>query len=497
MLEKVNLKKIMMKEEYKAIAGQLKPRLSALQQQMKEAKVPVIILFEGWSAAGKGSKISDVILNLDPRGFKVYSTVDPDETEARHPFLWRFWQKLPIAGEFSIFDRSWYQEVSTARLENALPKKELARRIEEINHFERTLTDNGYLIIKFFLHISQKEQKKRLSALEESKATRWRVTKTDWKRNRRYDDLYQIYDEMLEQTDTPCAPWHVIASEDRNVAMADIYQTLVKEIGRAIAQRPERDAQAAAYQGGIPASRFPLVETPKLCDIDLNRTLEPTTYKEELKKCQAKLKKLHGLLYKEQIPVIVAYEGWDAAGKGGNIKRVAAALDPRGYEVVPIAAPSKEELGRHFLWRFWTRLPKRGHITIFDRTWYGRVMVERVEGFCTPADWARAYDEINEFEKELTDWGAVIVKFWLQIDKDEQLRRFEDRQNTPEKRWKITDEDWRNREKWDQHEAAVNDMLQFTSTDFAPWTVVESNDKKFARIKALQTLIAAIENRLK
>ena len=251
MLEKVNLKKIMMKEEYKAIAGQLKPRLSALQQQMKEAKVPVIILFEGWSAAGKGSKISDVILNLDPRGFKVYSTVDPDETEARHPFLWRFWQKLPIAGEFSIFDRSWYQEVSTARLENALPKKELARRIEEINHFERTLTDNGYLIIKFFLHISQKEQKKRLSALEESKATRWRVTKTDWKRNRRYDDLYQIYDEMLEQTDTPCAPWRVIASEDRNVAMADIYQTLVKEIGRAIAQRlPGRHPRQPLSIGG-------------------------------------------------------------------------------------------------------------------------------------------------------------------------------------------------------------------------------------------------------
>ena len=246
----------------------------------------------------------------------------------------------------------------------------------------------------------------------------------------------------------------------------------------------------------ILSPKFTLVEMPKLQDIDLNRTLSEETYKEQLKKQQAKLSVLHNKIYKKRIPVIVAYEGWDAAGKGGNIRRVAAALDPRGYEAIPIAAPTKDELAHHYLWRFWTRLPKTGHIAIFDRTWYGRVMVERLEGFCTSEEWHRAYQEINEFEKELYDWGAVIVKFWLHIDQDEQLRRFTERQNTPEKQWKITEEDWRNREKWPQYEVAVNDMLRYTSTDFAPWNIIESNDKKFARIKALRTLIHAIELRL-
>ena len=235
---------------------------------------------------------------------------------------------------------------------------------------------------------------------------------------------------------------------------------------------------------------------PRLADVDLDREVTEEEYRRLLKKKQARLRELHNEIYQRKIPVIVCYEGWDAAGKGGNIKRVAAALDPRGYEAIPIASPSPEELAHHYLWRFWRRLPKTGHVAIFDRTWYGRVMVERLEGFCTEDDWHRAFTEINEFEKELHDWGAIIVKFWVHIDKDEQLRRFTDRQNTPSKQWKITDEDWRNRAKWDQYEVAVDDMLQLTSTDFAPWTIIESNDKKFARLKALTTLIDAIENRI-
>ena len=238
---------------------------------------------------------------------------------------------------------------------------------------------------------------------------------------------------------------------------------------------------------------FPLVSMPKLADVTLDdKTLTEEAYKKELDRLQAELLELHYRLYRKKIPVVIAYEGWDAAGKGGNIKRIAGALDPRGYEVHPIASPEPHDKARHFLWRFWTRLPKTGHIAIFDRTWYGRVMVERLEGFCSENDWQRAYNEINEFERELTDWGAVVIKFWVQIDKQTQLERFTERQNTPEKQWKITDEDWRNREKWDLYEAAVNEMLQKTSTAFAPWHILESNDKKYARIKALKIVTEEI-----
>ena len=234
----------------------------------------------------------------------------------------------------------------------------------------------------------------------------------------------------------------------------------------------------------------------RLSEVELDKEISEEEYKKELRHLQKKLNALHYRLYRKKIPVVIAYEGWDAAGKGGNIKRIAGALDPRGYEVHPIASPEPHEKARHYLWRFWTRLPKTGHIAIFDRTWYGRVMVERLEGFCSTNDWQRAYNEINEFEKELSQWGAVIIKFWVQIDKDTQLERFTERQNTPEKQWKITDEDWRNRDKWDQYEDAVNEMLQKTSTEYAPWHILESVDKKYARIKALKIVIEELEKAL-
>ena len=496
MLEKVDLKKMMMKEEYKQVAEGLKARLSVLQQSIKANKLPVIILFEGWGASGKGSRIADMILNLDPRYFKVTSFIEADSAERRKPLLWRYWEKIPAQGQIAVFDRSWYQDISVAKLEQDVDDGEIARRTESIKTFERQLADDGCLIIKFFLHISKKDQKQRFENLLSSKNTAWQVTDRDLKRNKHYDEYYEVLDQMLTNTNTDYAPWHVISSHDKNSCMADIYTILVSSIEKAIAQKREEYKPLPPESPVILSPKFTLVEMPKLQDIDLNRTLSEETYKEQLKKQQAKLSVLHNKIYKKRIPVIVAYEGWDAAGKGGNIRRVAAALDPRGYEAIPIAAPTKDELAHHYLWRFWTRLPKTGHIAIFDRTWYGRVMVERLEGFCASEEWHRAYQEINEFEKELYDWGAVIVKFWLHIDQDEQLRRFTERQNTPEKQWKITEEDWRNREKWPQYEVAVNDMLRYTSTDFAPWNIIESNDKKFARIKALRTLIHAIELRL-
>lgn len=494
MLEKVNLKKTMIKEEYKPEVRPLKERLTVLQQTLKEKKLPVIILFDGWGASGKGRIISQLIMNLDPRNFTVYTNPPATPEDRRRHFLWRYWNELPAKGEISVLDRSWYQECSVAAVEEGLSGREVASRIDSINIFERQLCDDGMLVIKFFLHIGKKEQKKRLEDLESSSITSWRVTPLDWKRNKHYDQYYKAFDRGLEQTNTSWAPWHVVGVHDFNDAMATIYHVVVESIEEKLAQMEQR--QPVTQWPEDLSGGFQLVDTPKLEEIRLNKSVEPDRYKELLEKQQAKLSQLHNKIYRSRVPVIVVYEGWDAAGKGGNIKRVSAALDPRGYEVIPIAAPSKEELNHHYLWRFWKQLPKDGHVAIFDRSWYGRVMVERLEGFCTPEEWHRAYREMNEFEKELYDWGAVIVKFWLQIDQDEQLKRFTLRQNTPEKQWKITEEDWRNREKWPQYEEAVNDMLRYTSTDFAPWTIIESNDKKFARIKAISTLISAIEDRL-
>lgn len=497
MLEKVNLKRVMIKEEYKQEAALLEERLGLLQQRVKQNKLSVLILFDGWGAAGKGSLISKLILNFDPRGFRVQSFVAADQAEQRRPLLWRYWNHIPAQGEIAVFDRSWYQDITTAQLESSLSKSELKRRIQSIKTMERQLSDDGTLLLKFFLHIDQKEQKKRFEKLEDNKNTAWRVTAQDWKRNKHYDEYYRVFDQVLTETNTDYAPWHIVGGHDRYSAVIDIYRTVADEIEAAIEQRVEKLAHPVVLPPQIASPEgFDLVSVPKLSQISLSKQIEPERYKEELKDAQDTLKKLHNKLYRKKIPVVIAYEGWDAAGKGGNIKRVAAALDPRGYEVIPIAAPDKNELAHHYLWRFWNRLPKTGHVAIFDRTWYGRVMVERIEGFCTDEAWHRAYREINEFEKELSDWGAVIVKFWIHIDSEEQLRRFNERQNTPSKQWKITEEDWRNRDKWDQYENAVNDMLQYTSTDFAPWHIIESQDKKFARVKALRVLISAIEDRL-
>ena len=478
--------------DYKERAKELREQLSVLQLKMKEKSLPAIIVFEGWGASGKGTLIADTIKMLDPRFFKVVSTVEATEAEKRYPRMKRYFENIPEYGKLSVMDRSWYRELAAARLEEGISGKEYARRTESVKTFERQLTDDGYVIIKIFLHISKEEQKKRYDKLSESGSTSWRVTAKDIKQNKHYDEYFDAFEDMLSKTNTDNAPWYVIDATDKQYARYALFELMTTRLSQALEKEcicpPEEDT----------AKLFPMKKTPKLSQVVLTgKTVEQEEYAAKLKELQKELAKLHGKLYKKKIPVIIAFEGWDAAGKGGAIKRVGSALDPRGYEAVPVAAPSAAEKARHYLWRFWTKLPKDGHITIFDRTWYGRVMVERLEGF-TPAErCAMAYKEINEFERELSDCGVIILKFWMQIDKDEQLRRFTDRMNTPEKRWKITDEDWRNREKWDLYEAAIDEMIQKTSTDFAPWTIVEGNDKKYARLKVLETVIERIKAELK
>ena len=467
-------------------------RLPVLQQRIKKSAIPVIIIFEGWGASGKGAIIGSLISELDPRGFKVYTTVAPSTDELRFPLIRRFWTKIPEYGRLSIFDRSWYRDVSISAVEDGISNTQIERRFDDIVNIERQLTDDGYVLLKFFLDISKKEQRSRFEKLETNRATSWRVTKDDWKHHRMYAQYKRAFEEMIKRTDRNYAPWIKINAKKRKKACYDIFTCVESALEDAL--RREKASFSPFIKTDDSIKPLP---TKGLSDYNPAVRFDNDEYKPALKRAQHRLFELHNVLYRRQIPLIIVYEGWDAAGKGGNIKRMTDGLDPRGYEVIPVAAPTSPELYRHYLFRFWSSLPKSGHIAIYDRSWYGRVMVERIEKFCGEAQWKRAFDEINHFELSLSNWGAVIIKFWLHIDRDEQLFRFNERMNNEEKRWKITDEDWRNREKWELYEEAVDDMLIHTNTENAPWVVIESNDKKHARVKAINNVIKRIESVLK
>lgn len=476
----------------------LAPKFAALQREARAKGLPVMIVFEGWGASGKGTMISRLIQPLDPRGFKVFTIQAENEEEHMHPFLWRFWTKTPAKGRMHIFDRSWYRRVITEQMDAPMDQKRLDAAYHQILSFEEQLSADGTLIIKFFLHISADEQEKRLKKLERSSETKWRVTKADWKHFKQYKAYLPMYDHMLEQTDMSWAPWHVIEATDREYAAVKVMTIVAGMIEGRLNEENAKESRshlAERAQEELPGTEETMCTTV-LDGVDVSLTMTKEDYKKRLSVLQKELTRLQNEMYLKRIPVVVALEGWDAAGKGGAIKRLTEPLDPRGYEVVPTAAPNDIEKAHHYLWRFWRAMPKDGHMTIFDRTWYGRVMVERIEGFCSQAEWRRAYREINQMEQNLTDHGVIVLKFWLQIDKDEQERRFNERMEDPEKQWKITDEDWRNREKWDAYVKAVDEMILRTSTTYAPWTIVEADSKYYARIKILETVVWALKNRI-
>ena len=494
MLEKIDLSKKVDKKTYRRVMDEAEEKLGLLQRECKDAGIPVILVFEGMGAAGKGVQINRLIQALDPRGFDVYACDRPTEDEQMRPFLWRYWTKTPAKGRIAVFDRSWYRSVQVDRFDGLTPEDKLGDAYQDILSFEKQLCDDGTVIMKFFLYIDKDEQKRRFKKLEGSKETSWRVTDEDWNRNKDFGRYLKMNEEMLEKTDTDYAPWVIIEAVDKDYAALKIASTVMDRLEYELEHsRPEEEKTAQGQEAKI-RERF---KNGVLSGIDLSKSLTEEEYKTRLKKLQKRLAELHSELYRLRIPVVIGFEGWDAGGKGGAIKRLTSNLDPRGYRVNPTAAPNDIEKVHHYLWRFWNNVPKAGHIAVFDRTWYGRVMVERIEGFCSEAQWRRAYQEINEMESHMANAGAVVLKFWLHIDKDESERRFKERQANPAKQWKITDEDWRNREKWDQYEEAVNEMLIRTSTTYAPWIVVEGNDKRYARVKVLQTVVDALEKKIK
>jgi len=489
MLDKVSAKLKLEKSVYNEQIDTLSLRIGEAQRRCREENIPVIILFEGWSASGKGSRISSLIRSLDPRGFEVFTIQRPTEDEGLRPYMWRFWQHTPGKGRIHVFDRSWYRALMRGHDKHEIA---LAHPVSDILSFEKTLADSGVVIIKLFLHVSMKEQRKRLKALADSPETAWRIDGEDWAQNCRYDETLKRYSKMLEKSNHDIAKWTVVEANDSRYADVKVYQTVLDAMEKAL--NAKSDVNAAVLEKiPVPEGTNPSA----LSTVNLNRSLSREEYTKRMKTSQNELSRFHNEMYLHRVPMAIVFEGWDAAGKGGAIKRLVSPLDPRGYKVAPYGAPNDIENAHHYLWRFWNEVPKAGHLTVYDRSWYGRVMVERVEGFCTEVEWKRAFSEINAFEKQLVDSGILLMKFWLHIDLEEQLKRFEFRTATPEKQWKITDEDWRNRDKWDQYLEAVNEMLFRTSTEYAPWTIVESVDKLYSRVKVIETVRDCLECGLK
>lgn len=501
MLEQIDLTKKLSKKEYRKLIGDLNSKLSFLQRECKDLKKPIVILFEGLGASGKGTMIRSLIGPLDPRGFQVYATGKESEEEQMRPFLWRFWKNMPAKGVISIFDRGWYRRVLIDRFDKKTSPAQLEYAYDEISSFEKQITDGGTVLFKFFLYISKKEQKKRFNKLLADKKTAWRVTKDDRKRNEHYEEYEVMVEEMLEKTDTVYAPWNVIEAMNREFAAVKILSVVADKLEDVVSQQKKEkngsvDTASDAVDQKDSFSGIKL-QSSSLDRADLTLSLTKDEYNIRLSELQNKISDLHNQLYRKRIPAIIVFEGWDAGGKGGAIKRLTEEMDPRGYAVYPTAAPNDIERAHHYLWRFWNTFPKAGHISIYDRSWYGRVMVERIEGFCSEGEWKRAYKEINDMERQCANYGAVILKFWLHINREEQKKRFDERKENPKKQWKITEEDWRNRSKWELYEKAVNEMLLKTSTLYAPWIIVEGNSKYYARVKVLETVVNALEDKIR
>ena len=491
-LEKLDLTKTADAETYQKDLAHLKERLGVLQRTLRDQKIPVIILIEGWNASGITMTVHEIIQSLDPRGFTLHAIERPTDEERGHPFFWRFWLRTPPRGRIALFARSWYSRAITEEMQKPSWEKSLKGRAARINNFERQLADDGTVILKFFLHITKEEQKRRLEERERNPLTAWLVTPSIWNVHNHYDDSLPVIDGFVERTDTEYAPWTLVEAMDRNHAILRVYSTIVRTLEkRSEAVREGRPRKGK--QKDLPKPARTGVHRKTSADAEFTKE----ECQEQLSTLQIEMLEIHYLLFKRKIPLIIAYEGWDAAGKGGNITRLTRFMNPLGYYVVPIAAPTAHEKEYHYLRRFIKHFPKGGDIAIFDRSWYGRVLVERVEKFASEPEWQRAYGEINEMEEDfLVSTGGGIVKFWLEISQEEQLRRFQQRATDPLKVYKITDEDWRNREKWDKYDDAVDEMLARTSTEIAPWTIIESDNKWFARVKALKTVIATAEKLL-
>jgi len=493
MFDSANLDHKISKPVYAREEPKLREGLLNAQYDLKlNGRFPVLILIAGVEGAGKGETVNLLNEWMDPRHIHSHAFHMATDEERERPAMWRFWRALPPKGTIGIFFGAWHTQPILQRVYGDIGKGEFSRGIDEILRFERMLCDEGVLLLKYWFHLSKKQQRKRLKALERDPETAWRVTDIEWKYFKMYDRFVKVCDPFLRRTSTGEAPWIVVPGADRRYRSLAVGRHLLAAMRERLKQKPVK---------ALPDRNPPLLSTPDKLNViralQLDQPMTREQYRKERDKLQGRLNLLSRDPAFRDIAVVAVFEGNDAAGKGGAIRRITQALDAHRYFNVSVAAPTEEERAQPYLWRFWRHVPQHGRIVIFDRSWYGRVLVERVEGFCSEPDWMRAYGEIADFEQQLVRSGVVLVKFWLAIGKEEQLKRFKLREKVAFKRFKITEEDWRNRKKWDQYEQVVCDMVDRTSSIDAPWTLVEANNKYHARTKVLRTLADALERVLK
>jgi len=496
MFEAAELGQTLSKADYDAGLAKLRPALLEAHFALKDTKVPVIVIVSGADGAGKGEVVHRLNEWLDPRGVDTQAFWQSSDEERERPRYWRFWRALPARGRIGILFGSWYSEPIIRRVYGEIKTSKLDTEMDRIAFFEKLLADDGAVIVKLWFHLSKKAQRRRLKDLASNPKTRSRVLPSDWKHFKLYDKFTEVSERALRRTDAGHAPWHLIEAADRRYRELTAGQILLQAIQAKLAGLQKAKTAAAPAKPAKTTARRGKSGITILDHVGLSQRLSDKEYAAQLEKQQSRLTRLTWAAWEKKVASVALFEGWDAAGKGSAIRRVTAAMDPRLYRIIPIAAPTDEERARHYLWRFWRHLPRAGMTTIFDRSWYGRVLVERVEGFAREEEWRRSYLEINDFEEQLAESGIVVSKFWIHIGKDEQLRRFKQRESIAIKRYKITDEDWRNRGQWDAYKAAINDMVAHTSTEFAPWTLVAGNDKKFARVQIVKTLCQHLESAL-
>lgn len=463
--------------------SELGEQLAKLQRQLKNTDSSMLVIVDGWESSGKGFILKDLIRELDPRYYEVRVFEDPTGEEQAHPFLWRFVRQLPPKGNIVFFDRSFYYEV----LNNLrLSKKKLDHQLLDISLLERLLIADGTLVVKLFLNHTEKTMRKRMNKLEADPLRHFLVSKNDQTQLKHYSQYRNHMSEVLEKTNFDASPWKIISTEHKKNGSRIALRHIIEQLERHLEQTQE-DKFLSKWNPHL------LHESADLSKLDLNKEISQDEYDDKKEKLQRRAGELIYRYWMEGIPCVIVFEGTDAAGKGGAIERLTRHMDPRGYDVATTAAPTKNEDAYHYLWRFYRTLPEKGRLTIYDRSWYGRVLVERVEGFTAKNRWQDAYHEINEMEHNLIHEGTLLLKFLIIIDKNEQKDRFDARENDPEKSYKLTDEDWRNHEKFADYEEAMNDMIEQTSTKEAPWTIVEGNQKHYARIKVLETFIEQAE----
>ena len=494
MFEAAEVGRKVSRQDYKAQEPTLHTQLLEAQRTLRDSNTPVIVIVSGVEGAGKGAVVNQLHAWLDARGMRTATFWEESDEELDRPRFWRFWRALPPRGTVGVLFGSWYTSPIIDHVFGRIDEAAFDRELTRIASFERMLTDDGALIVKFWFHLSKETQRKRLKRdiKEGQKSLSTSIVK---KFTKHYDTFASVSERAIRETDTALCPWHIIECTDARYRDLTTGATLLDAIRRRQAVAASVAAEAAPML--MPsAPQTPEAMVTVLDQVNLSSAGDEKSYERKLEQAQRRLGALCWTARRKRRNVVAVFEGWDAAGKGGAIRRVTAAMDARLYRVISVAAPTDEEKAQHYLWRFWRHVPRAGYVTIYDRSWYGRVLVERVEGFTHSRDWMRGYKEINEFEEELTDHGVILLKFWLHLSKEEQLRRFEERAQTPWKQHKITDEDWRNRERWDDYKLAVNDMVTHTSTEFAPWTLVAGNDKRAARVQVVETFCDRIASAL-